>query len=121
MNLYRDIIISHYKNPLNKGHLEHFTHEAFKANTTCGDEITMQILLEEGAIKEIKFNGKGCAISQASCSLLTDYLIGQSLTESLKINFDDILEMIGGGPISPARIKCAKLGLDVFKKALSNQ
>jgi len=118
MNLYRDIIISHYKHPKNRGKLEHFTHSAFKANPTCGDEIEMQILLENDQISDIKFHGKGCAISQAACSLMTDYLIGEPVSTAKELTYQDIVEMLGGGPISPARVKCAKLGLDVLSAAL---
>ncbi len=118
MSLYRDVILSHYKNPQNRGKLEHFTHQAEKANPTCGDEINMQILVEDDIIKDIRFDGKGCAISLASCSLLTDYLKGESLESVAELKFEDICEMLGTNEMSPGRIKCAILSLDVVKKAL---
>lgn len=119
MTLYRDVILSHYKNPQNKGELETFTHQATQSNPTCGDEITMQVFVEEGQVKEVRFSGKGCAISQASCSLLTDYIKGENIESIQALNLPDIVTLLGGEQISPGRIKCATLGLDVLKKALS--
>lgn len=119
MTLYRDVILSHYKNPQNKGVLEHFTHQANKANPTCGDEVEMQILVENEEIRDIKFNGQGCAISQAACSLLTDYLKGENIEDVKALNVEDVCKLLGVEQISPGRIKCATLCLDAVKKALS--
>lgn len=119
MTLYRDVILSHYKNPQNKGKLEQFTHHATKANPTCGDEISIQILTENNSIKDVKFDGQGCAISQAACSLLTDYLKGESIEDIQSLDVKDINTMLGVEQMSPGRMKCATLCLDAVKKALS--
>lgn len=119
MTLYRDVILSHYKNPQNKGELANFTHQASKSNVTCGDEITMQILVKNDTVADVRFSGKGCAISQASCSLLTDYVKGEKVEDIKALELADIITLLGGEQISPGRIKCATLGLEVLKKALS--
>jgi nitrogen fixation NifU-like protein len=111
---YRDYILDHYKNPRNYGRLEHpdITHE--EDNPLCGDVIGMDFQVKDGVIEDIRFRGRGCAISQASASLLTERLKGMSLDEAKKINKDDVLGELGI-EISPARIKCALLSLKVLK------
>jgi len=111
---YREYILDHYKNPRNYGRLEHpdITHE--EDNPLCGDVVGMDFRVEDGVISDIRFHGRGCAISQASASLLTERLKGLSLDEAKKINKDDVLGELGID-ISPARIKCALLSLKVLK------
>lgn len=111
---YRDYILDHYKNPRNYGRLEHpeITHE--EDNPLCGDVVGMDFHVRDGVIEDIRFHGRGCAISQASASLLTERLKGMTLEEAKKINKDDVLGELGI-EISPARIKCALLSLKVLK------
>jgi nitrogen fixation NifU-like protein len=111
---YREYILDHYKNPRNYGRLEHadITHE--EDNPLCGDVVGMDFRIKEGVIDDIKFHGRGCAISQASASLLTERIKGLSLDDAKKINKDDVLGELGID-ISPARIKCALLPLKVLK------
>jgi nitrogen fixation NifU-like protein len=111
---YREYILDHYKNPRNYGRLEHadITHE--EDNPLCGDVVGMDFLIKDGTIEDIKFHGRGCAISQASASLLTERIKGLSLDDAKKINKDDVLGELGID-ISPARIKCALLPLKVLK------
>ena len=111
---YREYIIDHYKNPRNYGHLDHpdITHE--ENNPLCGDVVGMDFRVRDGVIEDIRFHGRGCAISQASASLLTERLKGMPLEESKKINKDDVIGELGID-ISPARIKCALLSLKVLK------
>jgi nitrogen fixation NifU-like protein len=111
---YRDYILDHYKNPRNYGRLEHpeITHE--EDNPLCGDVVGMDFHVKDGVIEDIRFHGRGCAISQASASLLTERLKGMTLDDAKKINKDDVLGELGI-EISPARIKCALLSLKVLK------
>ena len=111
---YRDYILDHFKNPRNYGRLEHpdITHE--EDNPLCGDVVGMDFQVKDGVIEDIRFHGRGCAISQASASLLTERLKGLSLDEAKKINTEDVLGELGID-ISPARIKCALLSLKVLK------
>jgi len=99
---YREYILDHYKNPRNYGRLEH------------GDVVGMDFRVKDGVIDDIRFHGRGCAISQASASLLTERLKGMPLDDAKKINKDDVLGELGI-EISPARIKCALLSLKVLK------
>jgi nitrogen fixation protein NifU and related proteins len=112
--LYREYILDHYKNPRNYGRLEHpdITHE--ENNPLCGDVVGMDFHVHDGVIEDIRFHGRGCAISQASASLLTERLKGMLLDEAKKINKDDVIGELGI-EISPARIKCALLSLKVLK------
>jgi len=111
---YREYIIDHYKNPRNYGRLEHpdISHE--EDNPLCGDVVGMDFRVNDGVIEDIRFRGRGCAISQASASLMTERLKGMSLEDAKKIDKDDVIGELGI-EISPARIKCALLSLKVLK------
>jgi len=111
---YREYILDHYKNPRNFGRLERpdVTHE--EDNPLCGDVVGMDFRIKDGVIEEVRFHGRGCAISQASASLLTERLKGMPLDEAKKIDKQDVLRELGID-ISPARIKCALLSLKVLK------
>ena len=111
---YREYILDHYKNPRNYGRLDHpdITHE--EDNPLCGDVVGMDFRVQDGVIADIKFHGRGCAISQASASLLTERLKGMALDDAKKIDKNDVLGELGID-ISPARIKCALLSLKVLK------
>ena len=118
-NLYRDFILEHYKHPHNKGYLDpHDLHFA-DSNPTCGDEMSMTLRLDDAqsAIADVAFDGRGCAISQASASILTDGLRGQSLDEVKAMNPKDLLDELGV-PIGPARLKCALLSYKVLQGAV---
>ena len=118
-NLYRDFILEHYRNPHNKGVLDpHDLHFA-DSNPTCGDEMSMTLLLDDakGAIADIAFDGRGCAISQASASIMTDGLRGLSLDEVLALDPREVIADLGV-PIGPARLKCALLGYKVLQGAV---
>jgi len=111
---YREFILDHYKNPRNFGRLEapDFSHEEY--NPLCGDLVGMDFRIEDGVIEDVRFHGRGCAISQASASLMTERLKGMSLEEARGISKDDVLADLGID-ISPARLKCALLTLKVLK------
>ena len=118
-NLYRDFILEHYRAPHNKGYLDpHDLHFA-DSNPTCGDEMSMTIQLDEskGRIADVAFDGRGCAISQASASILTDELRGKTLEEIKAMNPKELLDELGV-PIGPARLKCALLSYKVLQGAV---
>jgi nitrogen fixation NifU-like protein len=114
-DIYREIILDHYRNPRNKGTLPNADISIHDSNPLCGDEIDIHLKVEEDTIKDIKFEGRGCAISQASASMLTEQVINKPLNTVKDIAKEDILENIGLMNLGPARIKCALLSLKVLK------
>ena len=119
-DLYRDYILEHYRHPHNFGILDEPTASYEGSNPLCGDRITMMLGVSCGIVREVAFTGRGCAISQASASLLTDEIKGKSVAEVEKITPDDLLDLIGV-EISPARLKCALLSLDTVAHALAEE
>jgi nitrogen fixation protein NifU and related proteins len=117
-DIYREIILDHYRNPRNKGRLTNPDVSIHDSNPLCGDEIDIHLKVEEDKIKEIKFEGRGCAISQASVSMLTEMVLNKPLTLVKDLAKGDILENIGLANLGPARIKCALLSLKVLKMAM---
>jgi nitrogen fixation NifU-like protein len=116
-DFYKEYILDHYRNPRNFGHLDHPTAKAEDLNPLCGDKIAMELSVgSDGKIDDVRFSGKGCAISQASASMLTESLKGKTLEEVAQLSHDVVLENVGIG-ISPTRMKCAMLGLKVAKSA----
>jgi nitrogen fixation protein NifU and related proteins len=114
--IYKENIIDHYKHPHNKGKIDHNkTHR--ELNTSCGDELTIYLNVKNNIIEDISFEGHGCAISQASVSMLTDKLKGMTIEETLKLTQHDILELLGI-PISYVRMKCALLSIKTVQGAL---
>jgi len=114
-DIYREIILDHYRNPRNKGKMANPDVSIHDSNPLCGDEIDMHLKVDGDKIKDIKFEGRGCAISQASASMLTEMVAGKPLTSVKDLTKDDILENIGLTNLGPARIKCALLSLKVLK------
>lgn len=113
-NLYREIILDHYRNPRNKGTLDPADYSYEDTNPLCGDEVRIDLRVKNGVVDEVRFTGRGCAISQASASMLTEMIDGQPLDDVKALTKDDLLEELGV-PISPARMKCALLPLKVLK------
>jgi nitrogen fixation protein NifU and related proteins len=115
--LYREYILEHYKHPHNHGTLEHADMEAHDLNPLCGDELTFQVALDEhGKVSEVAFDGHGCAISQASASMLSDEIKGKTADELLALDRQTVLDLLGI-EISATRLKCAMLSLKVVKAA----
>ena len=113
-DLYRDNIIDHYQNPRNYGTLENPDISYQDSNPVCGDEIRIDLKVQDGRVVDARFNGRGCSISQASASMLVEDIIGKSLDEVRHIEKQDILDMLGI-PLGPVRLKCALLSLKVLK------
>jgi nitrogen fixation protein NifU and related proteins len=114
---YREYILDHYRNPRNYGKLEHPDVHAEDSNPLCGDQISMDLQIAGDHVTEVRFRGRGCAISQASASMLTEMIEGRTVEEVIQLGTDDILETLGI-PISPARTKCAFLPLRVLHRGL---
>ena len=115
-DIYRELILDYYRNPRNFGKLEKFDIAARDTNPLCGDEIEMQIRVGEGQkIEEIKFVGKGCAISQASASMLTELAKGKQLEWVKQVSKEDVFKLLGNPDLGPSRVKCALLGMKVLK------
>jgi nitrogen fixation protein NifU and related proteins len=117
--LYREVILDHYKNPRGHGLLEDADAEAEGQNPLCGDEVSIFVSFGEDGetIDEVKFSGRGCAISQAATSMLTELVQGRSTQEVASLPREELLDEIGI-PLTPVRLKCALLGLSTLKLAL---
>jgi nitrogen fixation NifU-like protein len=114
-DFYRENILDHYRNPRNKGHLDNPTHMHEEHNPLCGDVIRIDLHVnDEDVIEAVRFEGEGCAISQASASMLTEMIQGKTLEEAKQVSKEDILEALGID-IGPVRLKCALLSLKVLK------
>lgn len=119
-DLYREYILEHYRDPHNKGDLENPDRFAAYANPLCGDRLQMGVRLVGDRVTEVRFNGTGCAISQATASMLTDVIQGKTLDELGMITKHDVIEMLGI-EISPARMKCALLSWEILRKGILRQ
>ena len=113
-DLYRDNIIDHYQNPRNFGTLEHPDISYEDSNPVCGDELRMDLKVQDGRVVDARFTGHGCSISQASASMLTEEIIGKTLDEVKQIDKQYLLDLLGI-PLGPVRLKCALLSLKVLK------
>jgi nitrogen fixation NifU-like protein len=114
-DIYKEIILDYYRNPRNYGELESPDIESNDSNPLCGDDLTFQLKLDDNQrVQEVRFKGQGCAISQASASMLSEKIQDMTLEEIRTLERKDILDMLNI-EISPTRIKCAMLGLKVVK------
>jgi nitrogen fixation protein NifU and related proteins len=136
--LYRSVIMDHYKNPRNKGSLDETSVTIDMNNPTCGDRIHLTLNLEDGVVKDAKFDGEGCSISMSSASMMTQIVKGKKLEEALELadifskmmlgeDFDDEkydlgdVEALQGVAKFPARIKCATLAWKAMEKGVQNE
>ena len=119
-SIYSEIILDYYRYPRNKGSLSHPQIQASDSNPLCGDIVEMQLELDEkNTVKDVKFNGQGCAISQASASMLTELVKGKTVDDVRKISKEDVLSL-RGGQLTAVRLKCALLSLKVLKTGVYN-
>jgi nitrogen fixation protein NifU and related proteins len=134
-SLYQEIILDHYKNPRHRGLREPFDAEVHHVNPTCGDEVTVRVLIEDGIVGDVSYEGQGCSISQASESVMSELVVGRTLGEALAVQEEFLELMQGRGDVEPneerledavafagvakfpARVKCALLGWMAFKDA----
>jgi nitrogen fixation NifU-like protein len=122
MDLYRENILDHYKHPRNFGHLEGAFVTSEEINVSCGDRIAIEVRLKGGkapVIEEIRFNGEGCAINQASASMLTEKVTGMKVADVLNLTLADV-EALLGTRLTPSRVKCALLPLEAIHKAVQS-
>ena len=115
--LYREAIIDHYKHPRYKGHLVDPDIHYHDHNPFCGDDITVELKVEDGIVVNAAFDGRGCAISQATASMLMEEVVGKSLADLKQLDKAYILELLGI-EIGPVRLKCALLPLKVLKAGI---
>jgi nitrogen fixation protein NifU and related proteins len=117
--LYREVILDHYKNPRGHGVLDNADARAEGLNPLCGDEVTITVKFDEDGdtIADVGFEGRGCAISQAATSMLTELVKGRKASDVAELPKEELLDEIGI-PLTPVRLKCAILGLGVLKVAL---
>ena len=114
-DFYREYILDHYRNPRNRGVIENPDYTYEDSNPLCGDELRIDLRVNDrDVVEDVKFSGRGCAISQASASMLTELVEGRSLDEVKAISKEDLLETLGI-TLSPVRVKCALLSLKVLK------
>jgi len=117
-DIYREIILDYYRNPRNFGKIPSPDIAQKDSNPLCGDELEMHINIKDNKVADVKFTGKGCAISQASASMLTELIMGKDFEYVKKLTKEDILDNLGLHDLGPARIKCALLSLKVLKYGL---
>ena len=116
-SMYQENILDHYKNPRNSGKIENASVHHHEYNPLCGDEIELFLVIKDKKVADVKFHGKGCAISQASASLLTEEIKGKNIEYLKKMTKENILELLGIS-LSPVRLKCALLSLDTLKNSI---
>src|SRR5947209_3042623 len=116
--MYKEIILDYYKNPRNKGSMNSPDSKAKDSNPLCGDVVEMQLKFSDDKVSDIKFNGDGCAISQASASMLTEMAMGKTIEQVRQLDKVILLENLGSPNLGAVRIKCALLPLKVMKIAL---
>lgn len=117
-DIYRENVMDHYNDPRNKGKLENADVVHKENNPFCGDEIEMSLKFQDGKIANAMFNGQGCAISQATASMLTELVKNKTIDEIKQMNKDSIIKLVSI-PLSPVRLKCALLSLDTVKNAIT--
>ncbi len=134
-SMYQEIILDHYKHPHHKGLQDAFDVEVHHVNPTCGDEVTLRVLVSDGIVREVSYDGQGCSISQASASVMTDLVTGRPIESAMAVQEEFLTLMQGRGQVEPdedvledavafagvakypARVKCALLGWMAWKDA----
>jgi len=116
---YEEVILEHWRNPRNKGSLENPDIDVVEANPLCGDVVRLQLSVKEGTVKDVRFDGRGCAISQAAASLLTEMIKGKTVSELKEMKDEELLSALGG--VIKTRLSCALLPLRALRKGLSER
>ncbi|KQY83859.1 MULTISPECIES: Fe-S cluster assembly sulfur transfer protein SufU [Paenibacillus] len=135
-DLYRRVIMDHYKNPRNRGTFDNDAVTVNLNNPTCGDRISLQLMLKDGIVQEAKYTGEGCSISMSSASMMSEAVKGKTMEQALdmanrfsslmkgeEVDFDDYedLEALSGVNKFPARIKCATLAWNALRKGIDEE
>lgn len=115
--LYKEELLDHYRYPRNQGTLSDATVVTQTLNPSCGDQIELQVLFEGETLLRVRFTGKGCVISQAAASMLTEKIIGLSLEQLEALDKDGMLSLVGI-PLGPTRLRCALLSLEAVHRAV---
>ena len=118
MSLYQEIILDHYKNPKNFGHIADHNKKGHSKNPLCGDDISIEVKEVDGTLTEIAFSGSGCAISMAAASMLTQFVKVKTVHQARGVQPQELLDLLHV-ELTPIRMKCALLPLEVLKKALA--
>ncbi len=116
-DIQAEIVLEHYREPHNYGTMENPTVSLTESNPVCGDTVNLSLHIEDGRVKSVKFVGKGCSISQASASMLTDRISGHSLEDLKKMDEKEIIDMVGLN-LGPSREKCALLSFNTLQKCI---
>jgi len=117
VNLYQDALIDHYRNPRNRGILEHADFKSGEDNPSCGDSVQLYGRVKDGRLVAVSFEGTGCVISQAAASMLTQKVLGQDLHEIMKLDADFMRALVGI-ELGPTRVRCALLALEALQKGV---
>lgn len=118
-DLYREVILDHYKNPQYRGELDPHDLSFEDENPLCGNHLRIDLRVDDaGVVTDARFSGHGCAISQASADLLVESIIGKKIDDLKDLSKDDVLELLGFDELGPVRLKCALLSLKVLKGGL---
>lgn len=118
-DLYREVILDHYKNPQYRGELDPHDLSFEDENPLCGDHLRIDLRVDDaGVVTDARFSGHGCAISQASADLLVESIIGKKIDDLKDLSKDDVLKLLGFDELGPVRLKCALLSLKVLKGGL---
>lgn len=117
MKFYKEILMDHFQNPRNRGRLENPTFCTQEYNPSCGDSISFEGIIENGVLKALAFEGRGCVISLATASMLTEFFVGKNIEEVLKFEPENLKDIIGFD-VGPMRIKCAALSLIALKEGI---
>jgi len=118
--IYRENILFHYKNPQNTEKIQKPTHSSRVANYSCGDETEIELKVVNGIVKSVSHQTRGCAISVAGASILSEFIEGKEIEEIKKIDKEKVIELMGI-EVTPSRLKCALLGFESLKKALGSK
>jgi len=119
MKFYKELLMDHYRNPRNKGRIANPTFSTARYNPSCGDSVLFDVVLEGQIIKKIAFEGKGCVISQATCSIFTEYFVGKRIEDVLALTKEAIKDIIGMD-LGNTRIKCALLSLVALQEGIKD-
>jgi len=119
MKFYKELLMDHYRNPRNRGRIGSPSFSTAQYNPSCGDSVLFDVVLEDGIVKKVSFEGKGCVISQATSSIFTEYFVGKHIDEILALKKDAIKDIIGMD-LGNTRIKCALLSLVALQEGILN-